>query len=154
MFQKLAALALITTALYVSGQIGANASDVEGARAKLREIDANGDRQLQFSELAAARAKLFDRMDANGNGVLDRAEIDTVRKAAKAQHASAPAALFDPATIAERMTLIDRNGDGVIARAEFVAFLPAQIRAADANGDGALSIRELRSLKRATASAQ
>jgi len=149
MFQKLAALALITAALYISGQIGANASDVQGAQAKLREIDTNGDRSLQFTEIAAARGKIFDRMDANGNGLLDAEEADTVRKAAKAQRTSMPGGgLFDPATISERIRLIDTSGDGVISRAEFVAFLPAELKAADANGDGALSIRELRALKR------
>ncbi|WP_292280031.1 EF-hand domain-containing protein, partial [Mesorhizobium sp.] len=46
-----------------------------GAREAFRRIDTNGDRKLEFSEIQAARARMFDRLDANHNGVLDPDEV-------------------------------------------------------------------------------
>ena len=37
----------------------ATASNVEDLRARFKEIDANGDRALQFSEIRTARARMF-----------------------------------------------------------------------------------------------
>lgn len=126
----------------------AAASDVEGARAKFKEMDTNGDRSLQFSEIQAARAGIFDRMDVNGNAILDADEIENVKKVAQARNSSRQAGLFGEGELAERAKLMDTNGDGKIVRAEFVAFVPDRLKKADSNGDQTLSLRELRSLKR------
>jgi len=150
-----ASLLLAVVGFCVTAAGGAHASDVEGVRAKFREIDTNGDRAMQFSEIEAARAKIFGRMDANGNGVLDQAEIDTVRKVAAAQGKKSGNPGFLAAFDASgRMTLMDTNGDGAISRAEFAGFIPPEMRRADSNGDNALSIKEMRSLKRARDAAQ
>jgi Ca2+-binding EF-hand superfamily protein len=148
MIWKLTTLAVITAGLCTSAFIGANASNVEGVRAKFREIDANGDRALQCSEIRAARATIFYRMDADRNGVLDANEIETVRKVAASHKArSTRGDLFSEGDIAQRMTLMDANRDGRIGRDEFAGYVPPRLRAADRNGDGTLSMRELRSLR-------
>ena len=131
----------------------AAASDVEGVRAKFKEMDTNGDRALQFSEIQAARANIFDRMDVNGNALLDRDEIENVRKvaqshAAQSQKGSRQGGLLGEGNLAERARLIDADGDGMISRAEFVSYLPPRLRSADKDGNQTLSLRELRSLKR------
>jgi Ca2+-binding EF-hand superfamily protein len=148
MLRKLATLVLIAAALYASAQIGANASDVEGVRAKFREMDRNGDRALQFSEIQAARAAMFDRMDINGNAILDQDEIDNVRKIAQSKNSARQGSLLGETSLAERAKQMDANGDGRIERDEFVAYLPERLIAADKDGNQALSLRELRSLKR------
>lgn len=132
----------------------AAASDVEGVRARFKEMDTNGDRALQFSEIQAARANIFDRMDVDGNAILDRDEIENVRKvarshAAQSRKGSRQGGFLGDGNLAERARLIDADGDGKISRAEFVAYLPERLRAADKDGNQTLSLRELRALKRA-----
>ncbi|MEP9386877.1 EF-hand domain-containing protein [Mesorhizobium sp. KR9-304] len=129
----------------------AAASDVEGVRAKFKEMDTNADRSLQFSEIQAARANIFDRMDVNGNAILDRDEIENVRKVAQShatQKGSRQGGFLGEGNLAERAKQMDADGDGKISRAEFVAYLPERLRAADKDGNQTLSLRELRSLKR------
>jgi hypothetical protein len=124
----------------------AAASDVEGVRAKFLEMDTNGDRSLQFSEIRAARATIFDRLDANRNGVLDADEIATVRKIAEAR--GNKGGLLAGIDFADRAVEIDIDRDGKITRVEFVAYLPERLKAADKDGNQTLSLGELRSLKR------
>jgi len=124
----------------------ATASDVEGVRAKFREMDANGDRSLQFTEIQAARASIFDRLDANRNGVLDPDEVATVRKIAEAR--GAQGGLLAGTDLEARAVEIDTDRDGEISRVEFVAYLPERLKAADKDGNQTLSPGELRSLKR------
>jgi len=124
----------------------AAASDVEGVRAKFLEMDTNGDRSLQFSEIQAARATIFDRMDANRNGVLDADEMATVRKIVEAK--GAQGGLFAGTDLEARAVEIDTDRDGKISRVEFVAYLPERLKAADKDGNQILTLGELRSLKR------
>lgn len=129
----------------------AAASDVEGVRAKFREMDTNGDRALQFSEISAARGRMFDRMDTNRNGLIDAPEIAALKKLVAARQAGGALAGVDFVDLAERL---DGSGDGVVSRAEFVVYIPDRLRRADRNGDESLSLLELRALKRQREAAQ
>jgi len=115
------------------------------ARDLFRHIDTNGDRKLEFSEIRAARAQMFDRMDANHNGLLDAGEVRTAVEQVKSKR-DFQAAQF--AGLQAQASRIDRNGDGKISRDEFAAFIPDRLLQADTNSDGALSISELRALRR------
>jgi Ca2+-binding EF-hand superfamily protein len=116
-----------------------------GARDLFRRIDTNGDRKLEFSEIQAVRAAMFDRMDANHNGLLDAGEVRTAVEQVKSKR-DFQAAQF--AGLQAQASRIDRNGDGKISRDEFAAFIPDRLLQADTNSDGALSISELRALRR------
>lgn len=120
------------------------AADGQKARQAFRQMDQNGDRALQFTEIQAARAALFDRLDANRNGVVNNSEAQAafqrVREGGRLQMATAEG----PETQARRM---DANGDGRITRAEFAQFIPDRLLRADSNGDRALSPSELRALR-------
>jgi Ca2+-binding EF-hand superfamily protein len=137
-------IALLGSLLLAS--CSAMASDRERARDMFRELDTNGDRKLEFSEIEAARARLFDRLDVDRNGVLDPQEIQAAADRAKsAKGAGAGVQLAD---LQQRKAMMDRNGDEKISRDEFADFLPDRLVKADADGDQALSLRELRSLRR------
>ena len=125
------------------GAIGASAAD--GARELFQRIDTNRDRMLQFGEIQAARARMFDRMDANRNGMLDVDEVRAAVEQVKARRGFQSAQVADLATQASRM---DGNGDRKISRDEFAGFIPERLLQADSNGDRALSLSELRTLRR------
>lgn len=127
------------------GAGSACAADGGNARELFRRIDTNGDRRLEFSEIQAARALMFDRMDANHNGLLDAGEVRAAVEQVKSQRDFQAAQFAGFQAQADRM---DRNGDGKISRDEFAAFIPDRLLRADTNGDGALSISELRALRR------
>jgi hypothetical protein len=136
------AMACAGLLLGVSGAWAANGS---GAREIFQRIDTNRDRMLQFGEIQAARAQMFDRMDANRNGRLDPDEVRTAVEQVKAKRDFQSAQVAGFKAQAGRM---DSNGDGKISRDEFAGFIPDRLLRADKNGDRALSLSELRTLRR------
>lgn len=136
---------LLPLAILLLGTGNAYASDFGNARELFRQLDTNGDRALQFSEIQAARAALFDRLDTNGNGFLDAEEL---RAAAQRAGERRDVAMVSGDNSAGQVARMDTNGDGRISRDEFSRFIPDRLRRADTNGDGVLSLRELRALRR------
>jgi Ca2+-binding EF-hand superfamily protein len=108
-------------------------------------MDTNRDRTLQFEEISAARAKLFDRIDANHDGIADPGEF---RNAATARKSNRDAQLAQADDLAARRQRMDTNRDGNISRDEFVAFIPDRLLNADSDGNRSLSLTELRTLRR------
>lgn len=85
----------------------------------------------------AKRAKMMEKFDANGDGVIDDAERAKAREARKAKRAERHA---------EMLRLYDTNRDGTLDDAERAAMRTAR-RAAmfnklDANGDGVITRAE------------
>lgn len=135
---------LLASVMLILATGSACAAEGKKARQAFRQMDQNGDRVLQFSELQTARATLFDRLDANRNGVLDKGEaqaaLQRVREGGRLQTAAAEGL----ETQARRM---DVNGDGRITKDEFTQFIPDRLRQADSNGDRSLSLSELKALR-------
>jgi len=134
---------LLLPTLLLLGTGSACASDVPKGREIFRRLDTNGDRTIQLSEIAAARAASFDQLDTNRNGFLDAEEVRAPAQRANASQNVAAISAGDMATLAARM---DVNGDRRVSREEFTRFIPDRVRRVDANGDGDLSLRELRAV--------
>ena len=109
-------------------------------------FDKNNDGKLQKSEVPDRQAGIFDRGDANADGVLD---ADELRKLT-ADQAAAPVAPprgggrgrggfgpFDPAAAA-----LDKDGNGEIS-AEEIAGAPAALKILDKNSDGRITEDEV-----------
>ncbi|MEM1297827.1 MAG: calcium-binding protein [Pseudomonadota bacterium] len=104
--------------------------------AKLFEkVDANGDGRITQGEAAEFRAARFARMDENGDGALTLAEIQSAAKRRVPERA------------AKRFEKMDGNGDGAVTRTEFDDRARARFSRMDANGDGALTREEVKALK-------
>jgi Ca2+-binding EF-hand superfamily protein len=123
----------------------------------LMAFDKNGDGQLTRDEVPERMAGLFDRADADKNGILT---VEEIRKAAQATAAPArgrgerpegfrggrggpeggpPSFMrLDPILAA-----LDTNGDGEISAEELAAAASA-LKKLDTNGDGQLSADEVR----------
>ncbi|YBV94659.1 EF-hand domain-containing protein (plasmid) [Phyllobacteriaceae bacterium JZ32] len=138
-------LKLLACMMVVLASGDACAADEQQDRQAFRQMDQNGDRALQFSEIQTARAALFDRLDANRNGVLDNGEVQAALQRVRDGGRYQTATVEGLETQARRM---DANGDGRITKAEFAQFIPDRFLRADSNGDRTLSLPELRALRR------
>lgn len=91
--------------------------------AMFERIDANHDGVVTRPEMQAARSRMFDRLDANHDGMLTAAEAQAAqaRMRQRAARFSRLAAMPDQGS---RLAGLDRNGDGLVSRDEFVSATP------------------------------
>ena len=99
-------------------------------------MDADGDGKISRDEHAAAARKMFLQCDANHDGIVTAAEMDS----AKAMTGETPAK--DEMTSAEKIQVIDQNGDGRLSLKEHEAGTETMFAKMDKNGDGSLSRQE------------
>lgn len=94
--------------------------------------DADGNGVVTRAEFLHYRDANFDRLDRNGDGVVSPA--DTPRLASARPEAFA--------RLTQALGGADRNGDGAISRAELAQAPPVMFDRADANGDGQVTTAE------------
>jgi hypothetical protein len=131
---KTASVALATMVL-AAATFAADAQPFPGL-GPMGRLDANQDGQITREEAAAARERLFKRLDKDGDGAVDEAEIDVARQA-----------IIDRATMMEaRLSLqwqrLDKDGDGKVSAAEFQP-QTTLFDLADRNGDGTVGKDEI-----------
>jgi hypothetical protein len=95
-------------------------------------IDADGDGVLTKAELRHAVAVL-KKLDADGDGNISLAEASPQR-----------GPFGDPAQMVDRMMERDADGDGKLTADELPSFMSRIVQEADKNGDGALDRDELK----------
>lgn len=115
----------------------------DGARLFDR-LDTDGDGRVTEDERRTAQARSFARADRNGDGRLDAAEIGAMRERLARFAAVADAGI---AALPDRR---DRDGDGALSLQEFTANGPFWALA-DADGDGAISRAEFERVRAALA---
>ena len=122
------------------------------------DFDKNG--EVTLAEINARLDQRFQKIDTNGNGEIEQAEMQAAheqRRAKRAERREARGAEMADKRGGERRGgkrgegrgQIDANGDGVITRAEFGAKALARFERADANKDGVVTAEERSALREA-----
>jgi len=125
------------------------------------KMDTNKDGIVSAQEHAAGAKLMFTQMDANRDGNVTAAEMDAAHAAMKKEHAGARTgddhgkhegyAKHDEAkhggkhelSSAEKIKVIDTNGDGVLSAAEHEAGSRSMFGKMDADHDGRLTLAEI-----------
>jgi Ca2+-binding EF-hand superfamily protein len=107
----------------------------ERADEQFRAADANGDGVVTRAEFQAHRAGQWPRFDHDGDGWFSR---DDLPRFAQGR--------WDGERLTTLRRQFDRNGDGRIARAEYLSGPTTVFDAADTNRDDAVSQAEVRAL--------
>jgi len=121
-------------------------------RSQIAVADKNHDGVLVGHELAhyyATRTRrVFQRLDRNGDGKLDRTEVPATMLASADRDGDGVVTVDElialhNARVLERLRAADANGDGVLEPSELGAMRWTRLQEADANGDGKLTFDEL-----------
>jgi Ca2+-binding EF-hand superfamily protein len=100
---------------------------------QLEQADANRDGMVSRAEFLAYRAGQFDRLDRNGDAVLNAADMPRFERI--------------KTLMQSRIAAFDSNGDGTVTRAEFASGPTIAFDQADANHDGQVTRAELESAR-------
>ena len=108
------------------------------ADAEFRTMDTNKDGKVSADEHAAASKKMFDTMDANRDGKVTAAEM-----AAAHQRVTGKKAGKSDMSAADKIKVIDTDGDGILTAEVHAAGSRAMFEKMDTNKDGFLTLDEL-----------
>jgi Ca2+-binding EF-hand superfamily protein len=114
---SLAVGTLLATGLSASAKSGLNL---------IRLLDTDNDGTVDLGEAKAAASAMFDRLERDKDGTLDKHELSR-RLSAK------------------ELAAADPDHDGTLTKEEYLAVVEQRFRAADPDHDGTLDARELKS---------
>lgn len=107
----------------------------EQEMSRLGGMDRNNDGKITKDELPERMQEYFSRLDANGDGSLDREELRQLYRRMGEQAAGGPTG-----NLIERLRGLDANGDGKISREEAPTF--GLFERLDTNNDGFIDKEE------------
>ena len=104
-------------------------ASAQGMMERIQALDLNRDGAISRQEAETARAAMFDRLDADGDGYVSESERNASQRAGRG--------LADA----------DVNNDGRISRAEAMGQPYRAFERLDSNSDGVISASELESVR-------
>lgn len=123
----------------------------ERMQAFFSKMDANGDGAIDQGELMQARTAMFERLDLDVDGFVTEAEADEARAKAHEMAGQGSGHGFGQRKGGEHagrmFEHLDADGDGRVARAEFMAKPFHLLERADADGDGRVTQAELAAVR-------
>ena len=131
-------IVVLLGALTVSALLFAAEPKSSAADAEFVKMDTNKDGKVSADEHATGAKQMFDTMDANKDGRVTAAEMQ-----AAYQRVTARKAKKSDMTAAEKIKVVDKDGDGVLTAQEHVSGSRAMFEKMDTNKDGLLSKDEL-----------
>jgi Ca2+-binding EF-hand superfamily protein len=108
------------------------------AASGMEGMDTNGDGKISPAEHAAGAARMFEAMDANKDGKVTAAEMDAAHEQVTGQKA-----VKGELTAADKIKVIDADGDGVLTAEEHAAGSRKMFATMDTDKDGFVSKQEL-----------
>lgn len=130
---------VVLAILSLSGTAYAASQDGGGHRGGkgFERMDLNADGRLSEQEMLSVRLERFDRIDANGDGAVTRQEFEAGANARRADRV-------------DRMwSQLDSDGDGRTLREETEARVGERFARMDIDGDGAVTLEEIREMRKA-----
>ena len=129
---------MATSVLVLAAGIANAAPQDTTLRMSFSSVDTNSDGAIVKSELAAVVQTGFQRLDPNGDGILDPRELRDIATARAADKGGDPQKL-----LARVMKAKDKNGDGQLTPLELnPAAVRSVFQALDRNGDGKITLAE------------
>ncbi|MBB6427026.1 hypothetical protein [Sphingopyxis sp. JAI128] len=131
--KRVGASALLALFWIAAPAMAASASDVLRV---IEKSDRNNDGKVTRAEHMALRKTIFDRLDGNQDGRVDKRD--------------APSPLVPgSARFHQFRAFLDSNGDGIVTRSEAINGRSAAFDRADRNRDGIVDKREMAALRAA-----
>ena len=115
-------LALLSFGVVLGGALAAAAAPRPAG--VMRTLDPNGDGAIDLAEARKVAAALFDRIDHNKDGLLNKRELGG-------------------RVTPQEFAVADRNRDGKLSKEEYLSVVESRFKAADPNNTGKVSEREL-----------
>ena len=110
--------------------------------ARFEAMDADGDGKISPDEHTAAATRMFDTMDANKDGKVTAAEMDSAhQKLLGKKHVKSAKSEM---SAAEKIKIIDTNGDGVLTQDELSMAAMAMFEKMDTDQDSFLTKSEIK----------
>lgn len=130
--------AVIAAALSLSALAGDDTVGSGGHRG-LQMMDTDHDGHVSADEHAAGAKRMFAKLDADHDGNLTAAELDAAHMAKKHGDHEPKGRMSS----AERIQVIDTNGDGVLSAKEHEAGSHSMFEKMDTDHDGRLTAEEI-----------
>ncbi len=122
-----------TLALVAGALLSMHALAGPGVDKEFSMMDADRDGKVSTTEHAAGAKAMFGRMDANGDGKVTAAEMTAANKSITGH-----AAKKSEMSAADKIKVVDADGDGILTAAEHEKASAAMFVKMDANMDGFL----------------